>query len=265
MARWTKNKVNPDDINNGNEYEIKDRPSREQLNLIVNNSLYASEASAEALEKANSAFMANGTVARVNGTPQAFLDFDEEPQQQITGVKLNQSSLIAEAIASGTESSIIFENLDALADGETYDFEVSCGLTSPNVWLKINDNGLSSCGYSQFGISGNWGDTTYLGFSSRAVQGILIGNIYNGAMFINGSIKQHSNFNISVICQSESGNTTGASSQRHLITCGYINNSSNITKIEFFAEQNTYVPDNTFKAGTKIRIYKRATNAPTRG
>lgn len=105
MARWSKNRVNPDDINLGNEYEAKDRPSREQLNAIVNNSFYASEKSAEALEKADSAFMANGTVARVNGTPQAFLDFDTDPQEQLNKLNtqkasVNMGSFLYEAITS---------------------------------------------------------------------------------------------------------------------------------------------------------------------
>ena len=42
MGKWIGNKINPESINNGNEYEIKDRVSIQQLNAIVNNSLYAS-------------------------------------------------------------------------------------------------------------------------------------------------------------------------------------------------------------------------------
>ena len=81
MARWSGNKVDPSNINRGIEYENGDRLSREAVNSIVNNSIYASEKSDEALEKANSAFMGNGTIVRIAGTAQAFLDLDVEPEQ----------------------------------------------------------------------------------------------------------------------------------------------------------------------------------------
>lgn len=42
MAKWSGKKVNASEINNGNEYERKDRVTRQQLNAIVNNSLFAS-------------------------------------------------------------------------------------------------------------------------------------------------------------------------------------------------------------------------------
>ena len=42
MAQWSGNKVNVSEINDGNEYEHKDKPTRQQLNAIVNNSLFAS-------------------------------------------------------------------------------------------------------------------------------------------------------------------------------------------------------------------------------
>ena len=43
MGAWSKQKVNPSNINNGNEYEKGDRVSRQALNSIVNNSLYAAD------------------------------------------------------------------------------------------------------------------------------------------------------------------------------------------------------------------------------
>ena len=42
MAQWSGNKVNPNDRNVGIEYRPIDKPTRQQLNAIVNNSLYAS-------------------------------------------------------------------------------------------------------------------------------------------------------------------------------------------------------------------------------
>lgn len=83
MADWSKNKADPSAINSGKEYEQKDRVSREQLNAITNNAFYAVEKSEEALEKANSAFEGNGTIVRVDGVPQAYIDFDSDPQAQL--------------------------------------------------------------------------------------------------------------------------------------------------------------------------------------
>lgn len=45
MAKWKGNKVNPADINNGNEYTGTDNLSLEAINSIVNNSIYASNIS----------------------------------------------------------------------------------------------------------------------------------------------------------------------------------------------------------------------------
>ena len=83
MANWSGTKVNASDINGGKEYERKDRVSREQFNAIVNNSLYAQAVSEEALEKANSAFEANGTIVSISGSPQPYISFDADPQSQL--------------------------------------------------------------------------------------------------------------------------------------------------------------------------------------
>lgn len=42
MTQWSGNKVNASQVNDGNEYERKDKPTRQQLNAMFNNSLYAS-------------------------------------------------------------------------------------------------------------------------------------------------------------------------------------------------------------------------------
>lgn len=41
MGKWSGNKVNPENLNNGNEYELKDRVSRQQLNSIINSGIYS--------------------------------------------------------------------------------------------------------------------------------------------------------------------------------------------------------------------------------
>ena len=51
MSTWSKQSVNAEEINNGNEYEEKDRLSREAVNAIVNNSLYAKERADEMADR----------------------------------------------------------------------------------------------------------------------------------------------------------------------------------------------------------------------
>lgn len=70
-TRWTKAKANANAINNGNEYTTDDNLTINELNAIVNNSLYATQVAEEANEKANSAFEANGTLVKVNGKIQS--------------------------------------------------------------------------------------------------------------------------------------------------------------------------------------------------
>lgn len=56
MAQWSGNKVDPMNINNGEEYDPqKDRVSVDAFNSIVNNSIYASNTSDEAMRIAGNA------------------------------------------------------------------------------------------------------------------------------------------------------------------------------------------------------------------
>lgn len=43
MAKWSREKVSPENLNGGNQYEAKDRLSREQLNAMVNSGLYSQD------------------------------------------------------------------------------------------------------------------------------------------------------------------------------------------------------------------------------
>lgn len=74
MAKWSGNKVNPEQINNGNEYTVNDNLSVEAINGIVNNSINAQEKSERALKLAEGANEANGTVVKINGEPQGTWD-----------------------------------------------------------------------------------------------------------------------------------------------------------------------------------------------
>lgn len=87
MAKWSGNKVNPEQINNGNEYDVNDNVSVEELNGIVNNSINAQKNSEEALKKANSAYEANGTLVKINGVNQT--TWDATYAQKLTEESLN--------------------------------------------------------------------------------------------------------------------------------------------------------------------------------
>lgn len=97
MAKWTKNKVNPEQINNGNEYNVNDNLSVESINAIINNSFKAQEDSEEALKKANSAYEANGTLVKINGENQTEWDatFSQKLYDESKNI-LGQDSLIRE-------------------------------------------------------------------------------------------------------------------------------------------------------------------------
>ena len=175
MAKWSKNKVNPDDINLGNEYEAKDRLSREQLNAIVNNSFYASEASAEALEKANSAFMANGTVARVGGVAQAFLDFDSQPQEQINNLR---TKVVTGELPYGEYSGVQWNNTNiaveqTLSNGLKFtDGKFVCeadGYYYIGMSARIAYNGGGGCG-----IFARLGGVDYIATSTDLANGNVI-------------------------------------------------------------------------------------------
>ena len=168
------------------------------------------------------------------------------------------SQLVAEFTSVGNEPSLVIDNLDIASDGGVYDFEISCGSTTTGFGLRFNDWGDTYYGWTQFGASGNWGDASRYGASGRQQGSIYVGNLANGPFIVTGTIKQHSNNLISVSSTMGSGNTGGASSQRQLVTCGYCYGLANLTKIVF-------ISNGTFRADVKVRIYKRATNSPTRG
>lgn len=108
MAEWKKNKVDPQDINNGQEYTKNDNVSLEELNSIVNNSLYASDISSEALNNSNKALSISqealqtvveqtGTKVYVGGELQQTFDADTKltvTDGEVTVSKINLGSII---------------------------------------------------------------------------------------------------------------------------------------------------------------------------
>lgn len=108
MAKWTKNKVNPEQINNGNEYSVNDNVSVEELNGIVNNSLKAQEDAERALELAIGANEANGTVVKINGEPQGTWDatFSQELYEE------SANEIWLEDVSEITENGITYSIKD---------------------------------------------------------------------------------------------------------------------------------------------------------
>lgn len=84
MAKWNKNKVSSDLINNGNEFTSGDNLAVNELNAIVNNSFYASEKAENAEKLAESAVKGNGTLVTINGQIQGewSADFAEAERQK---------------------------------------------------------------------------------------------------------------------------------------------------------------------------------------
>lgn len=55
MAKWNKNKIDPNNINNGNEYTKNDQVSIQELNAIVNSGLYSQDSAEKAVNTSNDA------------------------------------------------------------------------------------------------------------------------------------------------------------------------------------------------------------------
>lgn len=82
MTRWsTTTKHEPESINNGNKYELKDRVSIEQLNNMTENAFYAMDKASDAIKKAEEALgfaQGSGTTVFVNGEPVSQFNADQK-------------------------------------------------------------------------------------------------------------------------------------------------------------------------------------------
>lgn len=136
MAKWSGNKVNPGQINNGNEYTVNDNVSIEELNGIVNNSLKAQEDAERALELATGANEANGTVVKINGEPQGTWDatFSQELYEESANEWYTKDKFIS-------DGGIVFE----IKDGVVY----CSGTSTSGYWRSITlDKPLKSGRYA---------------------------------------------------------------------------------------------------------------------
>ena len=81
MAKWSGQKVDVNNINDGNEYRPIDRPTRQQLNAIVNNSLYAS-AIAEGVSSQLSSIDPNAKIEFKGSNPNLLINGDFRVNQR---------------------------------------------------------------------------------------------------------------------------------------------------------------------------------------
>ena len=82
MTRWsTTTKHEPESINNGNKYELKDRVSIEQLNNMTENAFYAMDKASDAIKKAEEALgfaQGSGTTVFEGGNPVSQFNADKK-------------------------------------------------------------------------------------------------------------------------------------------------------------------------------------------
>lgn len=163
MAKWTKNKVTPEQINNGNEYSVNDNLSVESINAIINNSFKAQEDSEEALKKANSAYEANGTLVKINGENQTTWDatisqkISEESANEIQ--LQNKSSTTTNGITySVIDNGISLNGTNTLGSG----FAILLPLVKPLNLTNMKNYGLfnSSTGLVEANLSTGGGANT---------------------------------------------------------------------------------------------------------
>ena len=103
MAEWNKNKIEPENINKGNEFKIGDNLAINELNAIVNNSFYASEKAQRAEQLAESAVKGNGTIVTIGGQVQGEwgADFVEHLKSQEKNLLNNNDFELGDITNSG--------------------------------------------------------------------------------------------------------------------------------------------------------------------
>lgn len=162
MPKWSKTKVNENEINNGNEYARIDRPTRQQLNAIVNNSLYASENAEEAIRIAEN--VEAGANYPVSYMPQSLTD--EEKQQG------------RENIGAGIANS----NPNLLING---DFRIRTANNSPDMWII---GGSSTAQLDEVGITITTSGTASFIQEIKAPFELFSGKVLTLSAKMNGKI-----------------------------------------------------------------------------
>ena len=121
MPNWsTTTKHEPSSINNGRQYELRDRVSIEQLNNMTENSFYAMEASSVAKEKAEEALkfaQGSGTTVYENGSPVAEFNADKKVNTVTLEKNYYNKQEVDDILASG---SVDVDLSDYYKKSETY-------------------------------------------------------------------------------------------------------------------------------------------------
>lgn len=98
MAEWNKNKVDPSEINKGQEFINGDNLARDELNAIVNNSFYASEKAQRAEQLAESAVRGNGTLVTIGGQVQGEWSADFAESERLKSKNLFDKDAITKGV-----------------------------------------------------------------------------------------------------------------------------------------------------------------------
>lgn len=120
MAEWNKNKVDPINLHGGQEFSEGDNLAVDELNVIVNNSFYASEKATRAEELAESAVAGQGTPVTLNGEilPTWSADFAESERQK----SKNLFNINSNYVSSGTLGINITDNMLKLSTSNAYGY-----------------------------------------------------------------------------------------------------------------------------------------------
>lgn len=208
MAKWTKKKVTPEEINNGNEYSVNDNLSVESINAIINNSFKAQEDSEEALKKANSAYEGNGTLVKINGENQATWDatisqkISEEslneldiPNTTITSNGATVTTTNGEIVINGTPTStaVIDIPINLNVGTETYTYagfnDISKGYSSDYIAIRgENDTTLFSNSLNSNNKTFNASSSSWNVFRIRLGAGNTYNNYVVKPMLVKGNI-----------------------------------------------------------------------------
>jgi len=194
---------------------------------------------------------------KVNDDGRLYLNDDESAYLRYESDKLSlklpnkeeteiASRLVAEVVLDSDASSIVIDNLDINADGDTYEFWISGKATAgASISLYINDDITDSNYYRQYNLDystsssgGRYNDASIGAISSN--QGQIHGNIW-----LNTITRK-------CICQSRCNYDTNGSIQRRMYDLDSVNTFSNITKLTFKMQSSSY-----FKSGTVIKLFKK--------
>ena len=159
----------------------------------------------------------------------------------------NEGNLVADITLTSNSSSVTISGLDLNADGGVYDFVVTWNtVTVTASYAYFTFNSVSS-GYAY--VQKYY--PSYGGLSNTSASNFELGHSGSAESFSKGSIMLSSNTDSGVYYEAQNGSFGTA--QYNMTYVGMNASVKNVTSITFTLAQS-------FKAGSKFRIYKRSTN-----